>query len=43
MIGEGHMGLFQQYALTYFYYPLALDLLVQFKFKVTHEKPIMKI
>ena len=26
-----------------FYYPLALDLLVRFKFKVTHEKPIMKI
>ena len=27
----------------YFYYPLVLNLLVQFKFKVIHEKPIMKI
>ena len=42
-IDEGHMGLFQQYASIYFYYPLILNLLVQFKFKVTHEKPIMKI
>ena len=42
-IDEVHMGLFQQYALIYFYHPLVLNLLVQFKFKVTHEKPIMKI
>ena len=26
-----------------FYYPLVLNLLFQFKFKVTNEKPIMKI
>ena len=42
-IDEDHKGLFQQYASIYFYYPLVLNLLVQFKLKVTHEKPIMKI
>ena len=44
-IDEDHMGLFQQYASIYFYYLFLLyilNLLVQFKFTVTHEKPIMQ-
>ena len=30
-------------SIYFFYYPLVLNLLVQFKFKVTYKKPIIKI